>query len=72
MGGLQLQEPWEEDVKTEYSFQTVTEVSVTTFSRWKESKKKARGTECNEKLPGRVHSISDPIMTTARTLFICP
>lgn len=45
MGGLQLQEPQEEDVKTEHAFQTVTQVSVRTFSRWREHKKKAREAE---------------------------
>lgn len=45
MGGLQLQVPWEEDVTTEYSFQTVTRVSMRTFSRLGEHEKKARGAE---------------------------
>lgn len=46
--GLQLQEPWEEGVRTEHSFQTVTQVSERTFSRWGEHQKKARGAECKQ------------------------
>lgn len=45
MGGLQLQAPWEEDVTTEHSFQTVTRVSMRTFSRLEERKNKAWGAE---------------------------